>query len=121
MYKQDSGVASTMIFPRYTQDGTELCLYDESLNSGEHEELLSRLCDGISPVICNNNHTQLIRGLSWPLLSVAMFHGSNELQFNRFFEGLPEPVDKDMAPAELNTQDILQLKTMLRSYNFNVS
>lgn len=121
MYKQDTGVASTMVFPKYKKESTELWLYDESLNSGEHEELLSRLCDGVSPVICNNNHTRLVNGLGWPLLSVAMFHGSNELQFNQFFEGLPEPFDKDMAPIELNTQDISQLKTMLRSYNFNVS
>jgi len=115
------GIPSTMIFPRVLNDSE--WRYDESLNVGEHAELLDRMRQkaNITPVVCPNRHTQLITGLSWPVLSVAMYHGTNELEFNQFFEGLPEPRDVSLVPSGLNQKDVDLIKTMLRSYNFSVN
>ena len=88
--KPAEGVASTMLFPRQVggrADGTSW-LYDESINTGEHGELIARVAEeegGV--VVANNSHNTFVAGMQWPILSIAVYHGMNELSFDQFFEG----------------------------------
>jgi len=119
---REQGVPNTMIFPRLGSKTKELWLYNENLKVGEHDELLQRITqEEGQPVVCRNQHTQLVNGMSWPMLSVAMYFGQNESTFEQFFQNLPQPYDPYFTPSELNTKDIEQLKIVLRSFNFNVS
>jgi glycosyltransferase involved in cell wall biosynthesis len=123
----EHGLANTMLFPRIKSFSSEqentLWLYDETLNTGEHLELLGRIAvsTGKSPVVCNNRNTRLLPTASLPLLSIAMYHGNNELDFNHFFGTLPPLQDRTVLPQELNAQDINLLKDVLRSYNFSIA
>lgn len=125
LLQKDRGIPSTILFPRlrpttsisYCEDPW---LYDERLNTGEHEELLARmLSHGLDPVVCNNCHNNVNDTLNWPMLSVAVYHTDNELERNRFFDEELELAD--IVPAGLNSDDMFLLKDILRSYNFDVS
>jgi len=125
LQQKDRGIPSTILFPRlrpvtsvsYCEDPW---LYDERLNTGEHEELLARmLAHGLDPVVCNNCHNDVNDTVSWPLLSVGVYHTDNELERSRFFE--EETKLSSSVPDGLNSNDMALLKDILRSYNFNVS
>lgn len=121
--KPAEGVASTMLFPRQVggrADGT-LWLYDESINTGEHGELIARVAEeegGV--VVANNSHNTFVAGMQWPILSIAVYHGMNELSFDQFFEGIPRPIDRSVIPAGIVGADIQQLKAVMESYNFRI-
>lgn len=125
LLQKDRGIPSTLLFPRlrpvtsisYCEDPW---LYDERLNTGEHDELLARmLAHGLDPVVCNNSHNDVNDAVNWPMLSVAVYHTDNELERNRFFDGEADLADS--VPNGLNNNDMLLLKDILRSYNFDVS
>ena len=71
---------------------------------------------GCVPVVCNNSDTSLLCGVGLPLLSVAMYHGLNELQPHQFFE--VSEADKNI--DGINSQDIEFLKLILSLYDFNI-
>lgn len=123
--QQERGIPSTILFPRLRPvTSVSYCddpwLYDERLNTGEHDELLARmLAHGLDPVVCNNCHSSVNDTVNWPMLSVAVYHTDNELERNKFFDG-----ENDLTasvPDGLNSNDMLLLKDILRSYNFDVS
>lgn len=125
LQRKDRGIPNTVLFPRlrpatsisYCEDPW---LYDERLNTGEHEELLARmLSHGLDPVVCNNCHNAVNDTVSWPLLSVAVYHTDNELERDRFFESEDDLVSS--VPEGLNSNDMSLLKDILKSYNFDVS
>lgn len=123
--QSDRGIPATVLFPRlrpvtnisYCEDPW---LYDERLNTGEQEELLARmLAHGLEPVVCNNCHNDVNDTVSWPMLSVAVYHTDNELERNRFFD---EEADvASSVPNGLNSNDMSLLRDILRSYNFDVT
>ena len=117
----EGGISSTILFPRLINVAGELPLYDETLNIGEHDELLARLSqDGYPPVVCDNMHTTFVNGMQWPILSVAMFHTSNELTREQFFQKLPRPIDHTVVPVGLRQSDMDHLRIVLQSYNFKI-
>jgi len=119
----DTGIPATMLFPRIKNQSTrELWLYDGQLNVGEHDELLARLRrhEGNS-VVCNNMHSTFVSEMQWPILSVAIYHGNNELTHEQFFVRLPRPVDHSVVPAGLRQSDMDQLRIVLQSYNFKIN
>lgn len=121
--KPANGVASTMLFPR--QEGGApngiSWLYDESLNIGEHEELLARISEEEGGhIVADNSHNTFVTGMHWPILSIAVYHGMNELSFDRFFDGMPGPIDRNIVPPGLVASDVDQLRVVLASYNFQV-
>jgi len=117
----DEGIPSTILFPRLLNPDGALWLYDEDLNIGEHDELLARMKrDGAAPVVCDNMHNTFVNGMQWPILSIAMYHTSNELTHGQFFQRLPEPVDRSVVPFGLTRADMDQLKVVLQSYNFKI-
>ena len=113
------GVPNTIIFPRLKPDGT-VWQFNTEINTGEYEALLAemRQCD-IGFVICDNQHNVFITGMHWPLLSVAMYHGGNELTREQFFPD-GNTVNMGQIPNGLNAQDMDCLKNILRAYNFSV-
>lgn len=114
------GVASTILFPRLDEGGI-FWLYDESLNVGEHDELLARIAEEEGGhVVADNSHNTFVTGMHWPILSIAIYHGMNELTFDRFFEGMTQPVDQNIVPPGLVAEDVNQLKRVLAGYNFKV-
>jgi len=113
--KAERGVASTMLFPRLEW------YYDEDLNTGEHEELFARIAHADGHVVADNSHNTFVAGMQWPLLSVAVYHGMNELSFEQFFEGMPRPIDRNMVPPGLVPADITQLRAVMESYNFRTT
>ena len=100
-------------------DGT-VWQFNTEINTGEYEALLAemRQCD-IGFVICDNQHNVFITGMHWPLLSVAMYHGGNELTREQFFPD-GNTVNMGQIPNGLNAQDMDCLKNILRAYNFSV-
>lgn len=119
--KPTTGVSSTIVFPREDKAGFEW-FYDEDLDTGEHEELLARMQQRqMTPVVCNNAHNTFVAGMQWPILSIAVFHGMNEMSFDQFFAGMPRPVDRSVVPPGLVTSDISQLRAVLESYNFRIT
>ena len=112
-----------MLFPRQVGGASNgiSWFYDESLNVGEHDELVARIAEeegGI--VVIDNSHNTFVTGMHWPILSIAIYHGMNELTFDRFFEGLTQPVDRNEVPPGLVDSDVQQLKAVLAGYNFKV-
>ncbi len=117
------GIASTILFPRQVNGDSNgiSWLYDESINVGEHDELLARIAEEEGGhVVVDNSHNTFVTGMHWPILSIAVYHGMNELTFDRFFEGMPQPVDRNMVPPGLVNSDMDQLRIVLSSYNFRV-
>lgn len=117
----EGGIPSTILFPRLINADGEPWLYDEELNIGEHDELLARMKqDGVAPVVCDNMHNTFVNGMQWPIFSIAMFHTSNELTREQFFQKLPRPIDHSIVPVGLRQSDMDQLRVVLQSYNFRV-
>lgn len=109
------GIDSTALFPRLDASGMPW-LFDETLDTGEHTELLSRIRQQVGYSVFDNQHTPFNKTSSLPLLSVAMYHGVNELSYHQFFE------HPDIKPTYGITQsDIEFLKTIFRTYNFQVN
>lgn len=122
---RNNGIDSTILFPRqnihYAYSEAQLWLYDETLNTGEHEELLARIQQNAGdPVVCNNSHNRLVQGMQWPILSIAVYHGGNELLYEQFFGGTDVTRNSGNVPTGLVDSDIQQLKVVLQSYNFDV-
>ena len=116
-----TGVPSTLLFPKSVDSSGEPWLYDGSMNIGEHDELLARMSQaGATPVVCDNMHNSFVTGMQWPILSIAMYHTSNELTHEQFFQRIPKPMDASVVPVGLTGEDMMQLKTVLQSYNFKV-
>lgn len=94
-------------------------LFDEALATNEYAELLARMGQrGRDPVVCENRHSPFISGLHWPLLSVAMYHGTNVLPYDQFFTRVDSP-GADV-PLGLVQSDIDHLQVVLQSYNFTI-
>lgn len=121
----DSGIPATMLFPRQVKPDSDehtLWLYDEELNVGEHDELLARLQQAQGQaVVCDNMHNAFVSGMQWPILSVAIYHGNNELTHEQFFTRLPEPSNRRVVPEGLTQGDMDQLRVVLQSYNFKIN
>lgn len=121
--KPNTGVASTILFPRQVGGASNgiSWLYDENLNTGEHDELLARVAEEEGGyVVADNSHNTFVTGMHWPILSIAIYHGMNELTFDKFFDGMPRPVDRNVVPPGLVAEDVSQLKLVLAGYNFKV-
>lgn len=121
--KPVNGVSSTILFPRQVGGASNgiSWFYDESINTGEHDELLARVAEeegGV--VVADNSHNTFVTGMHWPILSIAVYHGMNELTFDKFFDGMPRPVDRNIVPPGLVAEDVDQLKRVLAGYNFKV-
>jgi len=126
LLRKDQGIPCTMLFPKYAQLGNiwspELRLWEfnEDLNINEYDELLARMQQaGLNPVVCNNMHNAFVQKLHWPLLSIAVYHGGNELTREQFF-ALGESAEPGKVPVGLNATDVDHLKVVLESYNFKV-
>ncbi len=119
LLKMDSGIPCTMLFPKKKKDG-ELWLFNPDLNTGEYEELLARMQQETAVTVCDNMHNAFVRGMQWPLLSIAVYHGHNELSYERFFARLNPLVNSGGFPVGMNQEDIEYLKTVMYSYNFQV-
>ena len=121
LLRSEAGIPSTILFPRIEPVPGNPWLYNESLNVGEHDELLGRMRRAIlDPVVCDNMHSTFVDGMQWPILSIAMYHGGNELTHSQFFPQVPPSNDRSVAPHGLTISDMGQLRTVLRSYNFKV-
>jgi len=117
---QEGGIPETILFPRCDAEGRPW-QYDAELNIGEHRELLARMSQqGCDPVAAPNWHTSLVNAMHWPLLSIAMYHGGNELSYEQFFPPQPSTDKRRIVPASLNGTDIEQLKSVLQAYNFRI-
>ncbi len=113
-----AGIPCTMLFPRVQADGT-VWQFKESCNTGEFEELLGLMTSyGVDRVVCDNVHNPFVQERHWPLLSVAIYHGGNELTLEDFFPDQPSAAG--VVPPGLNWADLEQLKVVLQSYNFAV-
>lgn len=128
LYLADSpteGVPATILFPRTVSPGSlngELWLYDETLDTGEHKELIARFKQReAGPVVVNNAHNTFVAGMQWPMLSVAVYHGLNQLTFDQFFSGMPKPIDRNVIPPGLVAADIVQLRSVMEAYNFRTN
>jgi glycosyltransferase involved in cell wall biosynthesis len=116
LLKKTSGISCTALFPRLNSLG-DPWLFNEALNIGEYDDLIAYMTSkGCVPVVCNNSDTSLLCGVGLPLLSVAMYHGLNELQPHQFFE--VSEADKNI--DGINSQDIEFLKLILSLYDFNI-
>lgn len=121
LLKMDSGIPSTMLFPRVDLVTGLAWKFDETLTTGEYAELLARMQqEGRPGVVCNNMHNILHAKLDWPLLSVAVYHGLNTLTYEQFFARMDPLSDRNAVPVGLNQSDMEQLKVVLQSYNFRV-
>jgi glycosyltransferase involved in cell wall biosynthesis len=114
----DDGIPCTAVFPRLRPDGN-VWQFDERLNTGEYEELLTSMqAHGVGRVVCDNMHNPFVQGLHWPLLSIAIYHGGNELTREQFFP--PGHAANRGVPVGLNMLDMDHLKVVLQFYNFSV-
>lgn len=120
LLRMDSGVPSTMLFPRINPASNTPWLFNEDLNIGEYEELLARMRQVNEPVVCDNMHNVFVTGMQWPMLSVAIYHGNNELSYEQFFTKYDPLSGNNGVPTGLNIDDIEHLKVVLQSYNFRV-
>lgn len=120
LLKMDSGIPCTMLFPRTNPASGTPWKFDENLNVGEYEELLARMCQVSEPVVCDNMHNVFVKGLQWPMLSLAVYHGNNELSYEQFFAKYEPLANINGVPTGLNAEDIEHLKVVLYSYNFRV-
>lgn len=116
LLKKTNGISCTALFPRLNAAG-DPWLFNESLNIGEYDDLIAYMISkGCMPVVCNNSNTATLSNVGFPLLSVAMYHGLNELQPHQFFES--SDVDKNIDGLTLH--DIEFLKLILSLYDFNI-
>jgi glycosyltransferase involved in cell wall biosynthesis len=121
LLKLVDGIPCTMLFPRIEISTGHNWLFDERLNTGEYGELMARMHRrGRKGVVCDNMHSPLIAGLHWPLLSLAIYHGGNELTKEQFFQATDSLVDANGVPNGLNQIDMEQLKVVLQTHNFQV-
>lgn len=118
LHQNASGVFSTAVFHRALV--CSKCKgekwFDEQYNVGEWEVLRQQLGQEL-PIVCDNSRRSAFTLLPSPLLSVAMYHGTNELNSSDFFADSAE-VTRDtssLAPIEFT-----HLRDILRSYNFVV-
>jgi glycosyltransferase involved in cell wall biosynthesis len=119
-----AGIASTMLFPRLPDaNRPEVRWYfDETLNTGEYEELLGRMGRWYKTndfVVCNNIHSKFVQAMQWPLLSIAFYHVGNELTHAEFFPAGLVTKSDNVLPAGLNSADADLLKMVLQTYNLN--
>ena len=119
LLKMDAGIPCTMLFPRLDPNGAPW-KFNENLNTGEYAELLARMRQIGDPVVCNNMHNVFNSGLQWPMLSLAVYHGSNELSYEDFFAKFDLLANPNGVPIGINPEDIEHLKVVLYSYNFQV-
>lgn len=122
LLSQPQGIACTMLFPRLSPAGFPW-LFSACLNTGEYDELLARMQQqACPPTVCVNSHNLFVSDANWPLLSVALYHGDNELTKEQFFSNTETKLSFDRAaPAGLNQYDIQCLKNILQFYNFSVA
>jgi glycosyltransferase involved in cell wall biosynthesis len=121
LLKREDGIPCTMLFPRIEISTGHNWIFDERLNTGEYGELLTRMHRrGRNGVVCDNMHSPLITGLHWPMLSIAVYHGGNELTREQFFPQSDPLVGQFGVPTGLNPTDMEQLKIVLQSYNFQI-
>ncbi len=119
LLSKEQGIPCTMLFPKLSPE-LRPWQFNEELNVNEYDELLARMQQaGLETVVCNNMHNAFVQGLHWPLLSVAMYHGGNELTQEQFFT-LGESAERGKVPVGLNAADMDHLKVVLESYNFRV-
>lgn len=113
------GIPSTMLFPTRNSKG-ERWFFDARLNIGEYDELLARMGNDLGHtdfLVCDNSHNDLLNALHWPLLSIAVYHGSNELTKEAFFQTTALQFSSDSVPAGMNSHDVELLRTVLQSFN----
>ncbi len=122
LQKINTGIPSTMLFPRLNAN-KEPWLFNHEIEINEYEELLARMLQhNPEYVACDNMHNVFNNGLHWPLLSVAIYHGNNQLTYNQFFSDKANKSDSfDGVPEGINQNDIEHLKYILQMYNFKVS
>lgn len=107
------GVATTIIFPRVIAG--ELVTYNESLSYNEQEELVNRLNNkGVVPTVCCNLHTSLVDGMNWPMLSVAFYAGSTEIEKVQFQQYVA-------VEGKLSNADYAALARIFTLYDFQVT
>jgi len=117
LLKRSHGIPSTMLFPRLSNSG-EAFLFNTTLNIGEYDELLAHMiAKGYKPTACQNSNNRLVPELDLPLLSIAVYHGLNELQPYQFFS----PTESQNTVDTLNTHNMQLLQRVLRLYDFEVS
>lgn len=115
------GIASTALFPRLDCN-LEPWLFDETYNVGEHSNLIYRMQGAeLAPIVFDNKHTPFSSSYNLPLLSVAMYHGGNELSYDDFFKPPDFDISSENKPTGLISADFEFLKSVLRSYNFQVN
>ena len=122
LQKIDSGIPCTMLFPRLNKEG-QPWLFDPDIEINEYAELLARMLQhNANYVACDNMHNVFNNGLHWPLLSVAIYHGNNQLNYSQFFsDSANTPGHVSDVPEGINQNDIEHLKYILQMYNFKVS
>jgi glycosyltransferase involved in cell wall biosynthesis len=120
LQKNDTGIPCTMLFPRLNAK-KEPWFFNPEIEINEYAELLARMLQhNKNYVVCDNRHNSMNIGLHWPLLSVGVYHGNNQLTYENFFSGESKKM-KNMTPYGLNSNDIDHLKYILQTYNFKVS
>ena len=120
LHQNDRGIPGTMLFPRLNAN-KEPWLFNPEIELHEYDELLARMLQhNPDYVVCDNRHNVFNSGLHWPLLSVAVYHGNNQLSYEDFFS-VQAIENKGMTPVGLNANDIDHLKYILQTYNFRVS
>jgi glycosyltransferase involved in cell wall biosynthesis len=118
---REQGIPCTILFPRVGANN-EPWLFDEALSTGEYEEFVARLCWHYGPCsVFDNSHTPFNQADQLPLLSVAMYHGFNELKHMDFFAKTELQSNSADKLVGLNQYDMEHVKFVLRSYNFQVN
>ena len=118
LLRKESGIPSTMLFPRLDPATKSPWLFDESLQEGEFEELLSRMPG--QRVVFDNAHTRFSADTQPSLLSIALYHGENMLSYRKFFGDVDRTSAETEVPIGLNSSDIEYLKKVFAIYDFKV-
>lgn len=114
LLRRDEGISSTALFPRIDPETQAPWVFNPALNTGEYDELLAQMKrQGSFPVVFDNKNTDLVPDQCLPLLSIAVYHGANELSPRQFFE-YTEP------DTGLNRYDMEHLKHVLQLYDFQI-
>jgi glycosyltransferase involved in cell wall biosynthesis len=114
VHEEDTGIPETILFP--AKLGTQLSLYDDSLETGEQRAQLG-LFDG-KVIVVDNRETVLTTDIAWSLMSVAIWHGKNLTSFDYFFRNVPRPIERGAAISGLSASDLTYLRQLLAHYNF---
>lgn len=118
LHLNDAGVFSTAVLCRAVMQSK--CggdkWFDEQYNVGEWEVLRNQLGQEL-PFVCDNSRRSAFTSQPSPLLSVAMFHGTNELNSTDFFAN---SLDVTGGKTGLTSIEFLHLREILQSYNFVV-